>query len=60
MDAQMPHSNAMLLAEMLTLLNGCAADGKQRPAGPVSEQQHALELLLRHSIMVEAESSIQV
>jgi hypothetical protein len=52
MDVQIPHSNAMLLDVLLTLLNGCAADEKQRPAGPVSQQQHALQLLLRHAVII--------
>lgn len=51
MDVHMPHSNAIAPSVLLTLLSCCAADGKQRSAGPVSQQQHALQQLLRHAVI---------
>jgi hypothetical protein len=52
MDVQIPHSNAMAPAELLMLLSCCAADGRQCPAGPVSQQQHALQQGLFHAVIL--------
>jgi hypothetical protein len=60
MDVQMPHSNAMAPAALLTLLSCCAADGMQRPAGPVSQQLHALQQLLRHAVIVALITSVSI